>query len=150
MASVRLSKKEAISLGLMTQESSHLLTASPKTEAAIRLAKEQAKVDPQRILYVALRQRITGIVEWEKQALVEGRKYRVDIYLPESKVAIEFDGFQYHRSKTAFQNDRTRQNLLVLNGIAVLRYFNKQVMDIESLEACISQILSLHKSRLNL
>lgn len=87
-----------------------------------------------------------GSVAWEKEDLIPGRKYRVDIYLPASRLVIEFDGFQYHRSKAAFQKDRERQNLFISNGFHPLRFFAKQVF--EDLDGVTAQIVSVHKARL--
>ena len=47
---------------------------------------------------------------------------RVDAALPELKLAVEIDGFEYHSSPEAFQQDRTRQNALVSLGWTVLRF----------------------------
>ena len=47
---------------------------------------------------------------------------RVDAALPELKLAIEVDGFEFHSSPDAFQRDRNRQNALVGLGWTVLRF----------------------------
>jgi very-short-patch-repair endonuclease len=47
---------------------------------------------------------------------------RVDAALPELKLAIEVDGFEFHSTIDAFQRDRTRQNALVALGWTVLRF----------------------------
>lgn len=47
---------------------------------------------------------------------------RVDAAYPESRLAIEVDGFAAHTSPDAFQRDRTRQNRLVALGWTVLRF----------------------------
>jgi hypothetical protein len=53
---------------------------------------------------------------------VGGRQYRIDLAYPEHKVAIEIDGWEYHRSRSAFDDDRTRANDLVVAGWHVLRF----------------------------
>ncbi|ADC73326.1 protein of unknown function DUF559 (plasmid) [Thioalkalivibrio sp. K90mix] len=100
-------------------------------------------VDPQQILAQALKERLgSDAVQEEVTGLVPGRAYRVDMLLPASGVVIEFDGFQYHRSKAAFQKDRERQNRLVREGYRVLRYFNRQVRD--GLEEVVQEVVEIH------
>lgn len=48
--------------------------------------------------------------------------YLVDNAFPEAKVAIEVDGYAFHSDADSFQNDRARQNYLILNGWRVLRF----------------------------
>ena len=48
--------------------------------------------------------------------------FLVDIAFPEKRVAIEIDGWAFHSDQQAFQNDRTRQNKLALQGWQVLRF----------------------------
>lgn len=91
-------------------------------------ARSAAWGDPQKILAVALRERLgDALVQEEVTGLIPGRRFRADIVIPSARLIIEFDGFQYHRSKTAFQGDRQRQNLFVLQGWRVLRVFARQV-----------------------
>lgn len=100
-------------------------------------------LDPQAILTAALRHRLgPDAVLSEVEGLIPGRRYRADIVIPSARLVIEFDGFQYHRSKSAFQKDRERQNAFVRHGWRVLRFFNKQVLDdladaLELVSACL-------------
>lgn len=48
--------------------------------------------------------------------------YRVDFAYPQIKLAIEVDGYSVHRTRQAFQDDRTRQNALVALGWTILRF----------------------------
>jgi very-short-patch-repair endonuclease len=50
-----------------------------------------------------------------------GRRLRLDLAYPELKIAMEGDGFGIHTERGAFEDDRSRQNLLVLHGWLVLR-----------------------------
>lgn len=52
---------------------------------------------------------------------VGGQRYRLDFAYPEHKVAIEYDGWDAHRSRTSFDADRKRDRLLQLDGWVVLR-----------------------------
>jgi hypothetical protein len=47
---------------------------------------------------------------------------RIDIAFPDLRIAIEVDGFAYHSDRERFQQDRSRQNLLVGLGWTVLRF----------------------------
>jgi very-short-patch-repair endonuclease len=52
---------------------------------------------------------------------IKGKKYRLDFALPDHKIAIEVDGFAFHRSRMQFDNDRRRQNDLISRGWKILR-----------------------------
>jgi very-short-patch-repair endonuclease len=52
----------------------------------------------------------------------QGRRPRVDFSWPDRRLIVEVDGWQAHRTRIAFQDDRTNTNLLQLAGIIVLRY----------------------------
>lgn len=49
-------------------------------------------------------------------------RYRLDYAWPDARVAVEVDGYGPHSSREAFQDDRARQNVLVLAGWTVLRF----------------------------
>ncbi len=51
-----------------------------------------------------------------------GRTVRVDLAYPEAMVAIEYDGWDFHRTRRAFDLDRARANELELLGWTVLRF----------------------------
>ena len=102
--------------------------------------------DPQRLLFDALRARLPKEpIVWEASGLVPGRRFRVDIWIPRTRIAIEMDGFQFHRSQTALQKDRERQNLLTAQGILVLRSVARQAF--QDLPGAIDQIAQIHASR---
>lgn len=58
---------------------------------------------------------------------VEGRRYRIDLCYPAVRLAIEADGFGVHGGRDAFEQDRARQNDLVLAGWRVLRFTWRQI-----------------------
>lgn len=145
--SLRFSPDEAVALGIIPKEEAlrmkqagkrGLAPAQERLKKAISASKPAAKTvaakqleavnDPQTILYNDLVKRLPGgVVQWEVPGLVKGRNFRVDILL--GRIVVEMDGFAYHRSKTAFQKDRERQNLLAANGYLVFRTFAKEVFD---------------------
>ncbi len=51
-----------------------------------------------------------------------GLRPRVDFSWPDRRLIVEVDGWQAHRTRVAFQNDRTNTNRLQLAGNIVLRY----------------------------
>jgi very-short-patch-repair endonuclease len=56
-----------------------------------------------------------------------GQTFRLDFAYVAHKVAIECDGFSTHGSRLAFEDDRRRQNFLVLEGWRVLRFTWRQI-----------------------
>ena len=54
-----------------------------------------------------------------------GRTIRIDLAYPQARIAIEFDGWTYHSTRGAFDNDRARANELELLGWTVLRFTTK-------------------------
>ena len=52
----------------------------------------------------------------------ENGEYRLDFCWPELQLTVEVHGWQYHSSYDAFYRGLTRQNALVLTGLAILEY----------------------------
>jgi very-short-patch-repair endonuclease len=71
---------------------------------------------------------------------LEGRHVVIDIAFPESKVAIEIDGWAFHIDADAFQRDRWRQNLLVRHEWRVLRFTYRDL--IERPPAVVAEIVA--------
>src|SRR6266542_3147807 len=53
------------------------------------------------------------------------RRCRIDLAYPELKIAIEVDGWEHHRTRSAFDADRARENDLVAAGWRVLRFTSR-------------------------
>lgn len=72
-----------------------------------------------------------GLPEPQVQLEVEagGRTFRVDVAYPQHRLFIEGDGFGVHGTRSAFEEDRWRQNLLVLQGWRVLRFTWRQLVE---------------------
>jgi very-short-patch-repair endonuclease len=47
--------------------------------------------------------------------------YEVDVYWPEAKLALEFDGVETHQTRFAFHEDRRRDRALAAEGVQTLR-----------------------------
>ena len=54
-------------------------------------------------------------------------RYRLDFAYPTERLVIEGDGFAFHAGREQFENDRRRQNDLVLAGWRILRFTWRQV-----------------------
>lgn len=79
--------------------------------------------------------------EWEWSGAIPGRRFRIDIAFPEVKLAIEVDGWQHHgKTLSAFKNDRKRQNLFVVSGWRVLRFFPGEIS--ANLPGCVETVKS--------
>ncbi len=70
------------------------------------------------------------------------RKFRIDVYLPDYKIGIEYEGIvsdvSRHSTLTGYSNDCTKYNMALLdNGINILRYtafnFNEFEQDINKI-----------------
>jgi hypothetical protein len=51
--------------------------------------------------------------------------FRLDLAYPDAKLAIEYDGWDTHKTRVAFDADRRRDRILQLNGWVVLRLTSK-------------------------
>lgn len=56
---------------------------------------------------------------------VAGRRYRIDLAYPQYGIAIEYDGWDHHKGRQAFDGDRARANDLVVAGLTVLRFTSR-------------------------
>jgi very-short-patch-repair endonuclease len=61
----------------------------------------------------------------QHRVVVGGQPYKIDLAYPDLRIAIEADGFDPHRSRTAFDSDRERQNDLIGAGWSVLRFTSR-------------------------
>lgn len=75
--------------------------------------------------------RAAGIVGWQTnlEVLVEGMTYFIDIAFRELRLAVEIDGRLHETDPKIFENDRYRQNALVLEGWVVLRFTWSMLVD---------------------
>lgn len=56
---------------------------------------------------------------------IGGRTILLDLAHPEVMLAMELDGFEYHRTRTAFDEDRARGNLIVAAGWTLVRFTSR-------------------------
>ncbi|WP_445152868.1 endonuclease domain-containing protein [Baekduia sp. Peel2402] len=53
--------------------------------------------------------------------------FLVDFFWPDAHLVVETDGFAFHRTRTAFDADRERDQQLTLKGYRVVRFTYNQV-----------------------
>ena len=73
--------------------------------------------------------RAAGITAWKanRPFIIGGSLFFIDVAFRRVKLAIEIDGRLYHSKSEAFENDRWRQNVLVLDGWCVLRFTSAMI-----------------------
>jgi len=64
---------------------------------------------------------------------IGGRTFVIDLAYPALRLAIELDGWEFHHTRTAFDDDRARANLLVTNGWTLLRFTSRST-DLEIID----------------
>jgi very-short-patch-repair endonuclease len=67
-----------------------------------------------------------GLPRPRMNAQVEG--FEVDAVWPARRLAVELDGWAFHRDRRAFERDRTKANALTARGWTVLRYTHAAVV----------------------
>ncbi|MBN4925672.1 DUF559 domain-containing protein [Hoyosella rhizosphaerae] len=89
-----------------------------KATTMLRNARTGGESEAERLLIHHLRKhKIHG---WRTQVQVRG--YFLDIAFEKHKLAIEVDGWAWHRDVQRFTSDMTRQNVLINEGWRVLRF----------------------------
>lgn len=71
------------------------------------------------------RLRKAGVPQPRTNARVHGLE--VDLLFPDHGLAVEIDGYAYHRQRPAFEDDRSRDAALAAHGIMVLRVTPRQL-----------------------
>ncbi|MFT3714191.1 MAG: DUF559 domain-containing protein [Archangium sp.] len=74
---------------------------------------------------------LAGLPRPKKQRVVKvnGRVRRIDFFFEQFGVVLEVDGFAVHASPKSFEDDRRRNNALVLRGYAVLHWTWRSIHD---------------------
>lgn len=112
--------------------------APVKPKRQVRL-RRQLGPSPHDILWASVVSSFGDGAAREFENAVPGRKYRLDIALPDARLAIEVDGWEWHgKHKGDFTRDRERQNLLTLHGWRILRFTAGQIR--KDTAACIEMI----------
>ncbi|HEX6312331.1 MAG TPA: type IV toxin-antitoxin system AbiEi family antitoxin domain-containing protein [Acidimicrobiia bacterium] len=72
---------------------------------------------------------------------INGHRYRIDLAYARERIAIELDGYDFHRTRSDFDADRARGNELVLAGWTLLRFTSNT--DPADLVAAVSRALGV-------
>ena len=94
------------------------LRGSPRVAQHLASLVPGAASAPERLLNQGLRS--AGLTDFLINEPVLG--YVADFLDPKRRLILEVDGYRTHGTWLAFQDDRTRQNVLVTHGYTVLRY----------------------------
>lgn len=101
-----------------------LVTRLPsRTRRFIALASTGSDSAMERKLVKALRARRIKVLTNYKIG-----PYLWDLYLPELKVAVEVDGFEFHNDRQSFIKDHWKANDATMRGYTVLRYTGSCIM----------------------
>ena len=123
---IRFSFEEAIRRGWIKREEvppEAGTGANPPAPAAPASPRRQYTSDlPQERLFRLLKARWGDRVVSEFEGAVPGRRFRIDVAIPDAMVACECDGYRYHKSLKSFINDRARGRLLVIHGWKLLHF----------------------------
>jgi very-short-patch-repair endonuclease len=69
--------------------------------------------------------------------------YKADLYWPAQRLVVEFDGWGAHGHRLAFEKNRRRDQILIANGVRVMRVTDRQLIDEPiAIAARIAQALS--------
>jgi very-short-patch-repair endonuclease len=112
----------------ITQRLAEPARGNPRLRTLARVLGDGAEAESERQLHRLLRQ--AGIRNWRPNHTVtaRGRRYRLDVALPEAMIAIEVDGMAWHLQSDRKQQDLDRQNDLVESGWTVLRFTWNDIM----------------------
>lgn len=141
--SLRLSEEEARALGIKLRGDGTGLV-DPGQRGKPSAGKRKAS-PPHDKLWAAMSAVYGASAQREYKNAVPGRRFSCDIAIPTRSLVIEIDGWQSHgKTLEAFKKDRERQNLLVLNGWYVLRFFPAQIFG--DIEGCMRVIEAAYTS----
>jgi hypothetical protein len=71
--------------------------------------------------------RRAGVPPPEVNVLVEG--FEVDALWRDQKLIVELDGYEYHRTRAAFERDRVRDAALQISGHRIIRVTSRRLAD---------------------
>lgn len=82
--------------------------------------------------------RAEGLAPLREYRFCEGRKWRLDFYFQEAKLAIEIEGMGRHQRFLGFEEDCRKYANAALLGITVLRVTTRMVMSGEAIEMTLA------------
>lgn len=85
----------------------------------------------------------------EEEQRLCGRAYLViDLYWPQARVGLEYDGRAYHSDALAVSHDRRKDSVLACKGITIIRVDGNQAGSLEQLYALAKKVARLTGKRL--
>lgn len=115
---------EALVLNLVThQEVRALVHRSPALHAIVEEVPGMTRSKMERALRALIEE--AGLPAPHSNVVVHG--YEVDLYWPDHRLVVEFDGWSTHSSRTAFESDRLKDAGLQLAGERVMRVTARQL-----------------------
>lgn len=103
----------------------------------LKLLGEGTRLEAERIVVRIFRK--AGLSGWV--AGLRFSAWEIDFAFPAQMVAVEIDGFAFHRDAQTFQRDRTRRNALIGAGWRVLNFTYADI--VERPEMVVEQILAV-------
>jgi len=105
--------------------------------ARLRLALERIKDEPagrkksplEELFAPFLRRHNLSLPRFNDPIVLGAKRYEVDCHWPEAKEIVELDGWQGHKTRTAFREDRARDRRLRVAGFGVTRLTWNQLED---------------------
>ncbi|HEX5614425.1 MAG TPA: type IV toxin-antitoxin system AbiEi family antitoxin domain-containing protein [Acidimicrobiia bacterium] len=102
---------------------------SPRRFADVLLARTPGLADRESVLedrvYEVIRAAGLPLPVPQFRITIGGRRRRIDFAYPDQRIAIEVDGYDVHRTRSAFDDDRARGNEIVLAGYRLLRFTSR-------------------------
>lgn len=115
---------EALVLGLVTHQEVRAFAArTPALRDIVEENPGMTRSRMERALRALIKQ--AGLPAPQSNVVVHG--YEVDMYWPDARLVVEFDGWNTHSSRTAFESDRLKDAALQLAGERVLRVTGRQL-----------------------
>jgi very-short-patch-repair endonuclease len=115
---------EALVLGLVTHQE---VCAYAARSPALRVIVEEVPGMTRSRMERELRRLIESAGLPMPQSNVHVAGYEVDLYWPDARLVVEFDGWKTHSSRTRFESDRLKDAALQLAGERVLRVTGRQL-----------------------
>ncbi|MBJ8343697.1 type IV toxin-antitoxin system AbiEi family antitoxin domain-containing protein [Antrihabitans sp. YC2-6] len=113
-----LQKRTSLRMLEVVHERNSTRSGAAKAAALLAAAGEGGASEAERRFQEILRR--AGVTGWE--AHYKTRGFEIDVAFPEQRLAIEVDGWAWHRDADRFAHDLERQNTLVNAGWRVLRF----------------------------
>lgn len=149
------SKSTVESENSLNHKAKNNMDETKKTKSLSRIMKTEdgrkycpwPSTDPAVVVHKLLEDRFGNY--WEGGEIVSemiipggAKKWRMDwVHLP-TRLCIEMDGFQFHRTLDAFKNDRAKQCHALMNGFIVHRITNEDIRKRqEQIIPCIEQMI---------